>query len=113
MRALKAMVIGMGVLIVIGVIVLIYAVTLRPGDEPGPGAVSGKLPTPAAPSTPSIPSTPYISAIDLPTGAEVVETRVGDGRIVIRLRLASGSGRLLILDAATGRLIGQTDLNVK
>ena len=99
MRALKAMVIGMGVLIIVGVIVLIYALVQKSADDLAGGFVPGK-PT-------------MTSSIDLPAGAEVVETRVGDQRIVLRLRLANGSGRLLILDAGTGGLIGQTDLTIK
>ena len=95
MRALKAMVIGMGVLIIVGVVFLIFAIVQKSGSGFG-----GK-------------QTPVASSVSLPAGAEVVETRVGDKRIVIRLRLADGSGRLIILDSGSGRLIGQTDLTFK
>lgn len=99
MRGLKAMVIGMGVLIVVGVIFLIYAIVQKSGDELGGGFGAA--------------TSPVASTIDLPNGAEVVETAVGGQRIVLRLRLADGSGRLVILDAGNGRLIGQTDLIFK
>ena len=92
MRALKAMVIGMGVLIIVGVIVLIFAIVQKSGTGFG-----GK-------------QTPVVSRVALPAGSEIVETRVGDKRIVLRLRLANGAGRLIILDSATGRLIGETAL---
>ena len=96
MRGLKAMVIGMGVLIIAGVIFLIYAIVQKSGDEAGGGFGSNKL--------------PMVSNVVLPAGAELVETAVGAQRIVLRLRLLNGSGRLIILDAETGNLTGQTDL---
>tara|TARA_E500000331_G_scaffold280300_1_gene273516 strand:- start:90 stop:389 length:300 start_codon:yes stop_codon:yes gene_type:complete len=96
MRGLKAMVIGMGLLIILGVIFLIYAIVQKSGDESGVGFASERPPT--------------VSSVVLPAGAKVEETIVGVDRIVIRLRLPKGSGRLLILNAANGRLVGQTDL---
>lgn len=99
MRGLKAMVIGMGVMIIIGVIFLIYAIAQKSGEELGGGFGANKA--------------PVTSAIDLPAGAEVVETRLGTDRIVIRLRLADRSGRLLVLDARSGRQVGQIDLTPK
>lgn len=99
MRGLKAMVIGMGVLIIVGVIFLIYAIVQKSGDELGGGFGAGK--------------SPVSSSVALPAGAEVVETAVGAERIVLRVRLADGSGRLVILDAGSGRLVGQTDLSFK
>ena len=92
MRALKALVIGMGVLIVIGVVVLVYAIIDRAGKTNG-------LETMAAQSQ-----------IDLPAGAQIVETSIGDGRIVVRLSLADGSQRLLLIDADTGGRIGAVNL---
>ena len=96
MRGLKAMVIGMGFLIILGVIFLIYAIVQKSGDGSGVGFASERPPT--------------LSSVALPTGAKVEEMIVGVDRIVIRLRLPEGSGRLLILSAANGRLVGQTDL---
>jgi hypothetical protein len=99
MRALKAMVIGMGVLIIIGVIVLVVLVAQKSGDQIGGVLAEGKPPVAAN--------------VTLPAGAEILETRVGGERIVLRLRLADGNGRILILDAATGRLTGQTELTFR
>tara|TARA_R110002072_G_scaffold44768_11_gene124943 strand:+ start:1697 stop:1996 length:300 start_codon:yes stop_codon:yes gene_type:complete len=96
MRGLKALVIGMGVLIVVGLVFLIYAIVQKSGDRLGGGFGADTAPT--------------VSSVVLPAGAEVMETRVGTDRIVLRLRLPDGSGRLVVLDAATGRLVGQTDL---
>ena len=99
MRGLKAMVIGMGVLIIVGVIFLIYAIVQKSGDDLGGGFGSDKPPA--------------VSRVALPAGAEVVETRVGAERIVLRLRLPDGSGRLVILDAGSGRQVGRTELIFK
>lgn len=91
MRGLKALVIGMGVLIVGGLIVLVVAAVERAGNLSAPAAETK-------------------TAIELPAGAEIVETATGDGRIVLRLKLADGSARLLVLDAATGRSAATVDL---
>ena len=95
MRGLKALVIGMGVLIVAGVVFLLYAIIDKAGEKTVAG-VSGLQ-----------------AEIVLPPGAAVVETRVGDGTIVLRLRLADGSGRLMVIDPATGKPLGRIDLKVK
>jgi len=99
MRGLKALVIGMGVLIIVGVVFLLYAIIQKSGEE---AAIGG--PAPGA---------PVRSAITLPAGAEVVETRIDSTAIVLRLRLADGSGRLMVIDRATGKATGRIDLNFK
>ena len=91
MRGLKALVIGMGVLIVGGLIVLVVAAVQQAGNL-------------------SAPTAELKTTVDLPAGAEIAETVTGDGRIVLRLRLADGSARLIVLDAATGRLAATVDL---
>ncbi len=99
MRALKAIVIGMGVLIILGVILLVVLLAQKSGDKIGSVLTEGKP--------------PVIADIVLPAGAQVVETRVGGERIVLRLRLPDGKVRLIILDAATGRQTGQTELTFR
>ena len=96
MRGLKAMVIGMGLLIILGVIFLIYAIVQKSRDGSGVGFASERP--------------PLVSSVVLPAGAKVEETAVGAEQIVIRLRLQNGSERLLILNAVTGRLVGHIDL---
>tara|TARA_R110000868_G_scaffold100722_7_gene277145 strand:- start:2473 stop:2760 length:288 start_codon:yes stop_codon:yes gene_type:complete len=95
MRGLKALVIGMGVLIVAGVVFLIYAIIDKAGEKTAAGR-SGLQ-----------------AEVALPAGAEVVETSIGDGTIVLRLRLGDGSGRLLVIDPATGKSLGRIDLKVQ
>lgn len=96
MRALKALVIGMAVLIFAGVVVLIIGIVDKAGD------LDGKTAAPAASFDPA--------TIDLPAGATVQETRIDGDRIVIRLTLADGTARLLVISAATGKQTGVIDL---
>ena len=90
MRALKALVIGMGVLIVAGIVVLVYAIVDK-------AAETGTM-------------TFAPAEIVIPKGAEIAETALGDGRIAVRLTMADGSGRLILIDAATGRVTGTMEL---
>lgn len=95
MRGLKALVIGMGVLIIVGVVFLIYAIVQKAGQ----GGLDGGAPVEAQ--------------VALPPGAQVVETRLGDGKILLRLRLADGTGRLIVIDAVSGKPTGRIDLKTE
>ncbi|MBM3486413.1 MAG: hypothetical protein FJX67_07230 [Alphaproteobacteria bacterium] len=90
MRALKFLVILMGVLIAAGLAVIVVTLVNRAGsgDKAGPGTV----------------------AVDLPPGASVVETTAADGRLYLRLRTQDGRHIILILDGATGRALGTLEL---
>ena len=96
MRALKALVIGMAVLIFAGVVVLIVGIVDKAGE------LDGQSPADAVVFDPQ--------AIALPAGASVQETRIDGGRIVVRLALADGTARLLVISAATGKQTGIIDL---
>ena len=104
MRALKTLVIGMGGLIVVGIVVLVVTFI----DRAGTAGTGTGLHAPQGSATRFAPA-----SVDLPAGAQIVETRIGDGRIVLRLRLADGSGRLVILDAADGRVAGTVELKTR
>ena len=84
MRALKALVIGMGVLIVVGLVVVVVTIANRTLD-------GGKPSTDAA--------------LALPDGAEVLETALDGDRIAFRLRLADGTRAIHVFDLATGRRV--------
>ena len=84
MRALKALVIGMGVLIVVGLVVVVVTIANRTLD-------GGTPPTEAA--------------LALPDGAEVLETALAGDRIALRLRLADGTRAIHVFDLATGRRV--------
>ena len=84
MRALKALVIGMGVLIVAGLITVVVTIANRTLDGGGP---------------------PSEAALALPPGAEVLETALDGGRIALRLRLPGGAQAIHVFDLATGRRV--------
>jgi hypothetical protein len=88
MGALKALVIGMGVLLVTGVVVIVVTLINRAGD----GARRS----------------PYATAVAV--GSGVLDMTAAEGRIVLRTRQAAGE-RLVVIDAGSGRLIGTVDLN--
>ena len=84
MRALKALVIGMAVLIAAGLIVVAVTIANRTLD-------GGKRPTEAA--------------FALPDGAEVLETALDGNRVALRLRLPGGAETIHVFDLATGRRV--------
>ena len=88
MGALKALVIGMAVLILAGLAVVAFTIAKRLGPREGTGQ-----PTTAA-------------AVVIPAGAAILETDLEGGRIAFRLRLPDGTMAIHIHDLADGRRIG-------
>ncbi len=88
MGALKALVIGMGVLIIAGLAVVAVTIATRVGtSEPaGPAGTAGPL--------------------VIPAGAEILETDLEGERIALRLRLPDGTMAIHVYDLAHGRRIG-------
>ena len=84
MRALKALVIGMGVLIVAGLVTVVVTIANRTLDTDRP---------------------PTEAAFALPDGAEVLETALDGDRVALRLRLADGTAAIHVFDLATGRRV--------
>ncbi len=101
MRALKAAVIGMGILILIGFVVVVVAVIQRAGGDGDGGA---------APIQTASPAVFGDVRITLPAGAEVAGTSTDRGRLIVHLRLAGGASRVLVIDLATGKRLGAIDL---
>jgi len=119
MQALKALVIGMGILILIGMGIIgvtIYKRATAPELETTADAVvwediDGAASRQVRPSASKLPSAFRAGDVTLPAGAKIEDLAVGDGRIVLQLRLDSGARRLLILDLASGVQLGAVDLN--
>jgi hypothetical protein len=90
MRSLKALVIFMGVLIVIGLALLVYGLTTKAGKFANrtPAAGFGEV------------------RANLPKGAEIEETSVGDGRVVLRVEMPGGGQQLMVFDLDTGASLG-------
>jgi hypothetical protein len=104
MRGLKALVVGLGVLVLIGMAVVVVTIANRIGDGGPPADRAAPAERPAG--TPRFaPAT-----VAVPRDARVVETVVGVGRIIVRLDLPGGRTRLVVIDAATGREAGAVDL---
>jgi len=96
MRALKVLVVVMGILLVAGFAVVVVTIVSRASRTPA--ADAGKL-------------APFgTKAVTLPADALVMEVQSAGERIVLRLELKDGSEVLLVLDAATGTELGRINL---
>lgn len=96
-RGLKALVIGMGVLIVVGVIGLAVAIYQR-------GQVLSERGTEPA-SAPA--STSFgVRRLALPAGAEIIETVADGDRLVLRVLSEDGAQRIVAIDLVTGQTLG-------
>jgi hypothetical protein len=94
MRALKVLVIVMGVVLVAGIVALGFAVQYRVNHpRPAPMA-TGPAIGPA--------SAPNAMTLDLPQGAKVVGAEASGDRLVVRVELAGGGQELIIVNLATG-----------
>lgn len=108
MRALKVLVIVMGVLLVAGVIALGFAVHYRlnhPRQAP-PGS-------PAAAASIGPAGAPNAITLDLPQGARVVGAEASGDRLVVRVELAGGSQELIIVNLVTGAPVATVTLRPK
>ncbi len=114
MKAIKALVIFMGLLLVAGIGLLAYGVVNK-GDQqtvtaadPAPAA-----PRPSAPAAlrPSAPDAPRPSGgfgtieVPLPPGTHVEQMAVAGERVVLRVT-GGGTDRLVVLEPASGRVAG-------
>ncbi len=97
MRALKLLVIVLGVLLVAGVAALAVALGLRLNHGGNPGAL--------APASGGGSAT-----ITLPPGAQIVSTEASGGRLVVRISLMDDGVELIIFDLANGARIATIDL---
>ncbi len=108
MQALKGLVIFLGVVIIAGIVVLAVTIGQRATKLVGEGSGDGKGVEAATTET----AAPRAIAkfgdreIDLPDGSEVIAMLAEDGRLMLRLRLANGRQRILVLDLATGKQLG-------
>jgi hypothetical protein len=93
-RALKILVVVMGVMILAGVTALVVVIAGRLSRG---GAGASAPPFAAAP-------------IELPAGARIETMSTGGDRLVIDLVLPDGNRRLVIIDLATGRSLGTIPL---
>lgn len=112
MRALKALVIVMGVLIIAGIALVGYTIVKRAVSPAAPAkpAVSIAIP-PAPPIAGSAANAPYGPVeIPVPPDARILRTHAEGGRLLVELDLAGGGERVLVIELSTGALIGSIDL---
>jgi hypothetical protein len=100
MLALKGVVIGMGVLIVIGMGLLVYGVTAGFGSLGGGGERT---------SATSAKGFGTVRA-RLPAGATIVQSTHDGDRLSVRLSLPDGGARIMIFHLGDGRQIGTIEL---
>ena len=96
MAWLKALVIGMGVLIVAGIGVVAVTLVNRMG---------GTMSSSSAPSVPSVAT----GRIELPPNARIAETHVDGKTIVLRLAMPDGSSRIALYETS-GKLISMIEV---
>ena len=98
MKALKTLVIGMGLLIVIGIALVGYGLSR---GAPHEGGIAAERPAPDAAGA------PFASEVPVPGSARLEQVTAAGDRLVLRL---SGPDELILLDARTGRLAGTVKL---
>ena len=97
MRALKLLVIVMGVLLLAGIVALGFGVQYRLNHPRAVAVAAG------ATTAPDVPSAAPPNTIDLPAGSHVVGAEASGDRLVVRVELAAGAGEeLIIVNLATG-----------
>lgn len=105
MRALKVLVIVLGVLLVAGVIALGFAVQYRINHPRQAPAGSPAAATAIGPA-----GAPRAMMLDLPQGARVVGAEASGDRLAVRVELAGGGQELIIINLATGAPIATVTL---
>jgi hypothetical protein len=109
MRALKALVIVMGVLILAGMGLVGYAIVKKVGPPETSARATASLPRPPIAGTPV--AGPYGPVqIALPPGARLLRTHADGDRLLVELQLSSGGARVLVVDLRSGALQGSIDL---
>jgi hypothetical protein len=100
MRALKVLVVVMGVLLVAGFAVVVATIMSRTSQRPAPATAGATRLVPFGATT-----------VTLPADALVMETYGAGDRLVLRLELADRTEMLVVLDAATGTELGRIKLD--
>jgi flagellar basal body-associated protein FliL len=99
MRALKLLVVVLGVLIVIGLGGLVATVAGRMANKSAPAGASGAAPVAFG-----------RSVILVPAGATLVSVEGAGDRLVARLELPGGEQQLVVIDLGTGKALGTLEL---
>ena len=105
MQALKGLVMGMGVLIVIGMILLVYGLIQKASDpdftffgNSGPAAVEKGAET-ASPAFGDV-------VVPLAAGCEAIDMRAERNRLFVRIGPAGACARIVAIDLTSGKILG-------
>lgn len=101
MQALKALVIVLGVLILVAAGAIAVTIYKR--------SVHGLAASPPAAEKTEVHGAFGTKTIAIPAGAHVDDVATAQDRLVVRLRLADGNVRVLVLDIQTGDELGELD----
>lgn len=109
LRALKFLVIAMGVVIIIGTAVVVVTIFQRAstgwgGDQPVGPAIE-VVASDAAPS-----SGFGTRTLDVPRSSRIVDMAAEGDRLFIHLETSGGGHRIVVLDTATGVRLGAFDI---
>ena len=107
MQALKALVIGMGVLLVLGIAGLVYAIVTDAGKRPSAEEAPAMGAAPAQMGPAPMGNVP--ARIDVPAGTDLVAIHPDGGRLYLHLKTADGA-RILVLDASSGAALGSIEV---
>jgi hypothetical protein len=99
MPAVKALVVGLGVLLLAGIALLIYGIVQKAADP------KFKLLEVGSASDTS-PGTFGETSLVLPEACTITEMRPDGPRLYLRTGPAGACERILVIDAATGRFLG-------
>jgi hypothetical protein len=98
MRALKMLVVVMGVMLVGGLVVLVVAIAGRAGFKPPIEAARRSFGE---------------RVVELPRGAVLAGRDVVGDRLVLTIALPEGGHRLLVFEPGTGNLVGSLELRTQ
>ena len=117
MQALKALIIGMGLLILAGfgvVGVTLYNRATAPEDSGGKAESAGDAAPDAATGAGAETKAPLpsfgLARLGLPAGSRVVETTAEGGRLMLRVRDPAGAETIHVIDLATGARLGTIEI---
>lgn len=102
MRALRLLVIVLGVLLVGGTLGLVVAIIVRV-PHPSESRTEARAVAPAK-------AAPFNAVLDLPTGAVVQAVQPAGAQLAVHLVLPDGAQQIVILDPGSGARIGTIEL---
>ena len=103
-RALKLVVIVMGVMLIVGLAVVVGTIAMRVSHRAVPAAAPATAPVAVmAPSGET-------RMVELPAGSGVLAVQSDGDRVMVRVALASGGEALILLDWKTGARLATIEL---